>query len=146
MTGRNKRAIEDHFDVNNELDNMLRAKGKPSQADMVRNITPVGVKCIFVRQSEQLGLGHAVLSAERAVGGDPFAVLLADDFLTDYEPGVTADLVKAFEYKGKSQLSMMEVDGCDISKYGVAVPSASGTGISGIVEKPEFSEAPSNLA
>ena len=69
----------------NELETMLRAKGKDVQADMVRNIIPAGVECIFVRQAEQLGLGHAVLCAERAVGGDPFAVLLADDFLTDYE-------------------------------------------------------------
>jgi UTP--glucose-1-phosphate uridylyltransferase len=95
VTGRNKRAIEDHFDANNELETMLRAKGKDAQADMVRNIIPGGVECIFVRQAEQLGLGHAVLCAERAVGGDPFAVLLADDFLTDCEPGVTADLAQA---------------------------------------------------
>ena len=75
---------------------MLRSKGKDAQANMVRNIIPAGVECIFVRQSEQLGLGHAVLCSERAVGDDPFAVLLADDFLTDYEPGVTADLARAF--------------------------------------------------
>ena len=74
---------------------MLRAKGKDAQAEMVRDVIPDGVECIFVRQAEQLGLGHAVLCAQRAVGGDPFAVLLADDFLTDYEPG-TAELVKAF--------------------------------------------------
>ena len=83
VTGRNKRAIEDHFDANNELETMLRANGKDAQADMVRNIIPSGVECIFVRQAEQLGLGHAVLCAERAVGSVPFAVLLADDFLTD---------------------------------------------------------------
>ena len=88
VTGRNKRAVEDHFDANNELETRLRAKGRNAQADMVRNILPTGIECIFVRQAEQLGLGHAVLCAERAVGGDPFAVLLADDFLTDYEPGV----------------------------------------------------------
>ena len=97
VTGRNKRAIEDHFDANNELETMLRAKGKDAQANMVRNIIPEGVECIFVRQAEQLGLGHAVLCAERAVGGDPFAVRLADDFLTDYEPGVTADLGKRLQ-------------------------------------------------
>ena len=123
VTGRNKRAIEDHFDANNELETMLRAKGKNAQADMVRNIIPEGVECIFVRQAEQLGLGHAVLCAERAVGGDPLAVLLADDFLTDYEPGVTADLAQAFASTGKSQLSVMAVDGPDISRYGVVVPS-----------------------
>ena len=114
VTGRNKRAIEGHFDANNELETMLRAKGKFAQADMVRNIIPAGVECIFVRQAEQLGLGHAVLCAERAVGGNPFAVLLADDFLTDYEPGVTAILAQAFASSGKSQLSVMEIDGPDI--------------------------------
>ena len=146
VTGKNKRAIEDHFDANNELETMLRAKGKDSQADMVRKIIPDGVECIFVRQAEQLGLGHAVLCAERALGGDPFAVLLADDFLTDYEPGVTADLTNSFAKTGKSQLSIMEVDGPDISKYGVVVPNLAGTGIAGLVEKPDVAEAPSNLA
>ena len=146
VTGRNKRAIEDHFDANNELEIKLRAQGKDVQADMVHNIIPAGVECIFVRQAEQLGLGHAVLCAERVVGGDPFAVLLADDFLTDYAPGVTADLAQAFESSGKSQLSVMEVDGPDISKYGVVVPNVSGTGIAGLIEKPDVNEAPSNLA
>jgi UTP--glucose-1-phosphate uridylyltransferase len=146
VTGRNTRAIEDHFDANNELETMLRAKGKDAQADMVRNIIPAGVECIFVRQAEQLGLGHAVLCAERAVGGDPFAGLLADDFLTDYEPGVTADLMQAYALSGKSQLSVMEVVGPDISKYGVVVPNESGAGIAGLVEKPHASDAPSNLA
>ena len=146
VTGRNKRAIEDHFDANNELEFMLRSKGKNAQADMVRNIIPEGVDCIVVRQAEQLGLGHAVLCAERAVGSESFAVLLADDFLTDYKTGVTADLVKAFQISGKSQLSVMEVDGPDISKYGVVVPNGSGAGIAGLVEKPDMNDAPSNLA
>ena len=146
VTGRNKRAIEDHFDANNELETMLRVQGKDAQADMVRNITPQGVECIFVRQAEQLGLGHAVLCAERAVGGDPFAVLLADDFLTDYKPGVTTDLAQAFKTSGKSQLSVMEVDGPNISKYGVVVPHGAGAGIVGLVEKPDANDAPSNLA
>ena len=146
VTGRNKRAIEDHFDTNNELETILRAKGKDAQADMVRNILPEGVECIFVRQAEQLGLGHAVLCAERAVGGDPFAVLLADDFLTNYEPGVTADLAQAFSNSGKSQLSVMEVNGPDISKYGVVVPNESGSGIAGLIEKPDAHDAPSNMA
>ena len=146
VTGRNKRAIEDHFDANNELESMLRDKGKDAQADMVRNIIPKGVACIFVRQAEQLGLGHAVLCAERAVGGDPFAVLLADDFLTDYEHGVTGDLAQAFANSGKTQLSGMEVDGPDISKYGVVVPNGSGAGIAGLIEKPDAYDAPSNLA
>ena len=146
VTGRNKRAIEDHFDTNKDLETMLLSQGKESQAAMVRNIIPEGVECIFVRQAEQLGLGHAVLCAERAVAGDPFAVLLADDFLTDYEPGVTMDLINAYAKTGKSQLSVMEVDGADISKYGVVSPNNSGVGIAGLIEKPDAKEAPSNLA
>ena len=125
---------------------MLRAKGKDAQADMVRNIIPAGVKCIFVRQAEQLGLGQAVLCAERAVGGDPFVALLADDFLKDYEPDVTANLAQAFASSGKSQLSVMEVHGPDISKYGVVAPNRSDAGIAGLVEKPDAIDAPSNLA
>ena len=146
VTGRNKRSIEDHFDSNNELEAALRAGGKEEQANMVRNILPPGVECIFVRQPEQLGLGHAVLCAERAVGNDTFAVLLADDFLTDYIPGVTADLIRAYELNGKSQLSVMKVEGPDISKYGVIVPDADGTGIIGLSEKPNIADAPSKLA
>ena len=147
VTGRNKRAIEDHFDNNQELEMALRAKGKAEQADMVKNILPEGVQCIFVRQPEQLGLGHAVLCAERAVGIDPFAVLLADDFLTYEEgAGVTADLSRAFSASGKTQLSVMEVDGPDISKYGVIVPNSQPGSIAGLVEKPDANKAPSNLA
>ena len=146
VTGRNKRAIEDHFDVNKELELALRSKGKNEQADMVRNIVPSHVECLFVRQAEQLGLGHAVLCAERAVAGDPFAVLLADDFLTDYDPGVTADLVDAFGKNGNSQLSVMPVDEAYISQYGVIIPSSDGHGVIGMVEKPRQNEAPSNLA
>jgi UTP--glucose-1-phosphate uridylyltransferase len=146
VTGRNKRAIEDHFDVNKELELALRSKGKDVQAEMVRNIIPPHVECIFVRQPEQLGLGHAVLCADRAVAGEPFAVLLADDFLTDYAPGVTADLIGAFEKTGNSQLSVMPVDEAYISQYGVIIPSANGHGVIGMVEKPRQDEAPSNLA
>ena len=146
VTGRNKRSIEDHFDANNELEAALRASGKDSQADMVRNILPSGVECIFVRQPEQLGLGHAVLCAERAVGEDTFAVLLADDFITDQSPGATADLINAYQVNGKSQLSVMEVDGPEISNYGVVVPDKGGTGIIGLNEKPKLEDAPSKLA
>ena len=146
VTGRNKRAIEDHFDANNELEVELLARGKTEQADMVRKILPAGVECIFVRQAQQLGLGHAILCAERAVGNNPFAVLLADDFITDHMPGVTADLAKAFYKTGKSQLSVMKVSDIEISKYGIVVPSKSKTGIEGLIEKPKSGAAPSDLA
>jgi UTP--glucose-1-phosphate uridylyltransferase len=146
VTGRNKRAIEDHFDSNNELEIALRAKGKTEMASMVKNILPKGVECIFVRQPEQLGLGHAVLCAERVVGGEPFALLLADDFLTYSGNGVISDLIRGFKKTGKSQLSVMKVNGPDISKYGV-IESNNETGqVTGLIEKPIFENAPSNLA
>ncbi len=146
VTGRNKRAIEDHFDNNQELEMALRAKGKNDQAEMVKNILPAGVECIFVRQPEQIGLGHAVLCAQRAVGNEPFAVLLADDFLTYQGDGVTAELVRAFAISGKTQLSVMKVDGPEISKYGVIVPTEKPGSVAGLIEKPEKDNAPSNLA
>ena len=146
VTGRNKRAIEDHFDSNSELEIALRSKGKNEMAEMVKNILPKGIECIFVRQSEQLGLGHAVLCAERVVGNEPFALLLADDFLTYKDNGVTLDLIEAFEKSRKSQLSVMEVYGPDISKYGVLVLNSKTGLVEGIIEKPDFENAPSDLA
>jgi len=146
VTGRNKRAIEDHFDSNYELENILRAKGQCSQANMVRNIIPEGINCLFVRQAEQLGLGDAILCAKPAVGDEPFAVLLADDLVVDHSPVTTAELVAAFNKTGKSQISVMEVDGPEISKYGVVVPKAQGLGVAGLIEKPDPNAAPSNLA
>ena len=146
VTGRNKRAIEDHFDNNIELERALRAKGKYAQADMIKNILPDGVECIFVRQPEQLGLGHAVLCAERVVGDDPFAVILADDFLTYEGSGITSDLVRGYARSGKTQLSVMEIAGPDISKYGVIVPNKRPGSVAGLIEKPSALDAPSNLA
>ena len=146
VTGRNKRAIEDHFDNNQELEMALRAKGKDNQAETIKNILPKGVECIFMRQPEQLGLGHAVLCAERAVGNEPFVVLLADDFLIYEGDGPTADLVRSFEASSKTQLSVIEVNGPDISKYGVVLPGSEPGAIAGLVEKPDVDKAPSNFA
>ena len=146
VTGRNKRAIEDHFDNNNELEAVLRLKGKNEMADRVKNILPNGVECIFVRQPEQLGLGHAVLCAERVVGNEPFALLLADDFLTYKGNGITSDLIMGFEKTGKTQLCAMQVNGPEISKYGVLALSNESDLVTGLIEKPKFENAPSNLA
>ena len=146
VTGRNKRAIEDYFDTNRELEEVLRAKNKHDQADMIKNILPAGVQCIFVRQPEQKGLGHAILCAERAVGNEPFAVLLADDFITYEGDGVTADLVQAFKLSQKSQLSILEISGPEISEYGVIIPNEKTGMVSGLLEKPKATEAPSNMA
>jgi UTP--glucose-1-phosphate uridylyltransferase len=150
VTGRNKRAIEDHFDTNLELELALRAKGLHAQADTLNNILPSGVECVFVRQAEQLGLGHAVLCAERVVGGEPFAVLLADDFLThalqEGTSNVTSDLKAAFEATGQSQVSVMQVKGPNISKYGVIAVGVSQGSVKGLVEKPRYEVAPSDMA
>ena len=146
VTGRNKRAIEDHFDANIELEAALIAKGNLAQAKMVHNILPNGVECIFVRQPEQLGLGHAILCAQRAVGQEPFAVLLADDFISADSLGETTDLVKAFEKTGLSQLSVMKVLGPDISQYGVVKPGEKANSIIGLIEKPLYKNAPSDMA
>jgi len=146
VTGRNKRAIEDHFDANPELEGLLTRRGKAAQAAMVRDILPRGVECIFVRQAEQLGLGHAVLCAERAVGREPFAVLLADDFLTHDGPGTTRQLVSAFEASGRAQLSAMEIPRSDAGKYGMIIPGEAPNSVAGLTEKPDPAEAPSTRA
>ena len=146
VTGRNKRAIEDHFDTNQELESLLRSQGKHARAEMVRNIMPKGIECIFVRQPEPLGLGHAILCSERAVANEPFAVLLPDDFITSYKKGVTSDLANAYYNSGKSQISVMEVNGPEISKYGVVKKDSVTGKLSGLIEKPAFEDAPSNLA
>jgi UTP--glucose-1-phosphate uridylyltransferase len=145
ITGRNKRAIEDHFDSNPELERALIKKEKYSQAEMVRNILPKGIECIFIRQSEQLGLGHAVLCAERVVGNEPFAVLLADDFIICSNKGVTSQLVEGYETTGKSQLSVMTVADHDLNKYGVVKIGSKSNSVEGLIEKPLLKDAPSNL-
>jgi len=146
VTGRNKRAIEDHFDRNLELEASLISKNKLEAAEMVSNILPSNVECIFVRQPEQLGLGNAVLCAERVVGDNPFLLLLADDFLTKNKYNTSECLISAFKATGKSQLSAMEVDKSEVSKYGVISPSLNSNAVLSMVEKPTIKEAPSNLA
>ena len=146
VTGRNKRAIEDHFDNNQELEHILRSRGKVKEAELVKNTLPAGVECIFVRQAEQLGLGHAVLCAERAVAGEPFAVLLADDFLRCKSGGVTKTLKECFQRTGKTQISVMEINGPEISSYGVVVPGQDDQSMVGLIEKPSLKDKPSNLA
>ena len=142
VTGRTKRAIEDHFDANPELERELRDKGKDDVADMISEIVPSGVNCIFIRQHRALGLGHAVLCAESVVGPEPFMVLLADDVVRG---GVspTQALVEAYEKSGKSQLSVMTVPQKEASKYGMVVPGEDAGSVAGLIEKPEPEDAPS---
>ncbi|MCL1629060.1 UTP--glucose-1-phosphate uridylyltransferase GalU [Roseibaca sp. V10] len=149
VTGRNKRAVGDHFDANLELEAQLMAKGKTELRDMVRNIVPEGVSCIFVRQPEPLGLGHAVLCAAPAVGDNAFVVLLADDLMQGTELPTEA-LVRAYAKKPQTVLSVSEVDPKDTSKYGILKPGATDSdgliSVEGIIEKPAVDKAPSNLA
>src|SRR3954464_6352723 len=148
VTGRNKRAIEDHFDKAYELETELERKGKDVLLDMVRSVLPEGVRCIYIRQAEPLGLGHAVLCAQPVVGDDPFAVLLADD-LMDSEPPAMARMAQIFEREGSSLLGVEEVPRDQTQSYGiVTVDRMEGDSarIHSIVEKPKPADAPSNLA
>ncbi|UOA20700.1 UTP--glucose-1-phosphate uridylyltransferase (plasmid) [Sulfitobacter indolifex] len=150
VTGRNKRAIEDHFDANLELEWALLEKGKQEARDMIRNIVPSRVECLFVRQPEQLGLGHAVLCARRAVGDEPFAVLLADDLMHQDSGTPTGDLIEAYSRTGKSALCVAEVAASEVNKYGIVSPrsalSDNTWDVAGLVEKPTQEAAPSQLA
>lgn len=150
VTGRNKRAVEDHFDANLELEAALSAKGNEEAREMVRNIVPSHVECIFVRQPEQLGLGHAVLCARRAVGDEHFAVLLADDLMMQDVGTPIGDLIATSLKTGKSALSVSVVTQADVSKYGIIAPNEEVSdgvwGVGRMVEKPASADAPSNLA
>lgn len=148
ITGRNKRAIEDYFDFNKELDSELRAKGKTEIADKLASIVPDGVQCVFVRQHEQLGLGHAVMCAKRLVGEKPFMVSLADDFLIENPRSqlVLKEMVKAYNHSNKSQLCTMRVGDSEISKYGVVGLKNGTRQVTQVVEKPSLENAPSDNA
>jgi UTP--glucose-1-phosphate uridylyltransferase len=148
VTGRNKRAIEDHFDKAYELETELERKGKDMLLEQVRSVLPEGVRCIYIRQPEPLGLGHAVLCAQPVVGGDPFAVVLADD-LIDAEPPAMVRMAEVFAKEGVSLLGVEEVPRDQTQSYGiVTIDKMSGdlARIHSIVEKPRPAEAPSNLA
>ncbi len=151
ITGRNKRAIEDHFDKAYELESELEAAGKDKLLDAVRNVIPKNITCIFIRQSEPLGLGHAVLCARPVVGDDPFAVLLADDFM-DVEAGeqpVLAQMAEVFAAEGHSVLAVQDVPREETKQYGIVSVDAYKPRlerVKGIVEKPAPASAPSTLA
>jgi UTP--glucose-1-phosphate uridylyltransferase len=148
ITGRNKRAIEDHFDKAYELETELELKGKHKLLDMVQGVLPDNCRCIYIRQAEPLGLGHAVLCAWPVVGQEPFAVLLADE-LMDAEPPVTAHMAKRFAREACSLLGVAEVPREQTGNYGiVSVEDAQAevSRVRAIVEKPAPEEAPSRLA
>jgi UTP--glucose-1-phosphate uridylyltransferase len=148
ITGRNKRAIEDHFDRAPELEWDLEAKGKTRLLEAVRSVLPNHVNCIYTRQPHPLGLGHAVLCAAPIVGNEPFAVLLADDLL-DADTPVTRQLVDAAHQHNGSVLATQTIALEDSRKYGMVAGTAvdaRNTRVERIVEKPEPQDSPSNMA
>jgi len=147
VTGATKKAIEDHFDCDPELERALRESGKQALLDSIQGIIPEGVSCVYIRQGEPLGLGHAVLCARPAVGDEPFYVHLADDLIAG-QPGCLKQMADEFARHGNSVVAVEEVPEEKTSSYGiVAVKNANeGQQISEIVEKPDPADAPSNLA
>lgn len=150
VTSSTKRALEDHFDKSYELESELEKKGKIEALNMVRNIVPQGVSCVYVRQPEALGLGHAVLCARPAIGNNPFAVILPDDLIDGEGSGVVSQMVRAFNATGNSLLGVEEVPKADVGKYGIVNTSGgkieNTLTVEGIVEKPQPDQATSNLA
>ncbi|HUY03285.1 MAG TPA: UTP--glucose-1-phosphate uridylyltransferase GalU [Rhodocyclaceae bacterium] len=147
VTGRSKRAIEDHFDKAYELESELERRGKTELLEFVRNLLPKHINCIYIRQAEALGLGHAVLCAKPVVNDEPFAVLLADDLL-DGQPPVMRQMVDAYDYYNCSVLGVEEVPRSQTQRYGIVAtqPLADRVEmISAIVEKPRPEDAPSTL-
>ncbi|ABM62959.1 UTP--glucose-1-phosphate uridylyltransferase GalU [Halorhodospira halophila] len=151
VTGRTKRAIEDHFDTATELERELEAKGKEKLLRLVKDTVPKGVSCIYIRQGEALGLGHAVACARPAVGRrEPFGVILADDLINagDGAPAL-AQMAEVAAARGGSVLGVERVPQAETDKYGVVEGETVADGVTavrGMVEKPSPAEAPSNLA
>jgi UTP--glucose-1-phosphate uridylyltransferase len=151
ITGRGKRSIEDHFDKAYELEAELSARGKLALLEAVKDVVPKGINCVYIRQAEPLGLGHAVLCARSVVGDEPFAVLLADDLMQPGEDGVPvlAQMVEQYGKHHSSVLAVQEVPREETSSYGIVSSSPWGertARVTGIVEKPRPEQAPSTQA
>ena len=147
VTGRHKRPIEDHFDMTFELEVALEQAGKQELLDVVRSVKPNDMECIYVRQAQALGLGHAVLCAQRLVGQEPFAVLLADDLMVG-KPPVLAQMVEQFAEWRTSILAVQEVPAEHTRRYGIVAGNAVNDrliDVQRMVEKPAPEEAPSRL-
>ena len=147
VTGRTKRAIEDHFDKAYELESELALRNKTEMLEFVRNLLPKNINCIYIRQPEALGLGHAILCARPVIGDEPFAVLLADDLL-DGEPPVMKQMTDVFDYYRCSVIGVLDVPLADTRSYGIVKSSSVAERlerIEAIVEKPKPEEAPSTL-
>jgi UTP--glucose-1-phosphate uridylyltransferase len=147
ITGRNKRAIEDHFDKAYELETELSARGREKLLAILHNILPANVNCIYMRQSEALGLGHAVLCARPVVGNDPFAVILADDLISADVPAMQ-QMTDLYNHYHNSIIGVQRVASEETSRYGIVKVRPWEQGIhkmDGIIEKPQPQDAPSNL-
>jgi UTP--glucose-1-phosphate uridylyltransferase len=144
VTGASKRAIEDHFDSDPELEQALANAGKDEQLESIRGIVPKGVTCIYIRQGEPLGLGHAVLCAKAAVGDEPFFVHLADDLIAG-DPPCLKQMADEYDRHGGSVVAVETVPPEDSSSYGIVAIDDSAR-ITQIVEKPAPEDAPSNSA
>ena len=149
ITGRYKRAIEDHFDKSPALEKELVEKGKTELLNLVRSIAPIDASFIYIRQPEALGLGHAVLCAEPVVGDEPFAVILADDLVDSQKPAIGQLIEAREEMGGGNVLAVQDVPPSETKKYGIVGvddSSAKTSLVQEMVEKPDPSVAPSNLA
>ncbi len=147
ITGRNKRAIPDHFDKAYELETELAARGKTALLNLVRDIVPPGVNCIYIRQAEALGLGHAVLCAKPVVNNEPFAVILADDLIDAQKPAMR-QMTDLFNYYQCSILGVQQVAREETASYGIVAAQPMNPTLSkveSIVEKPAPAVAPSTL-
>lgn len=149
VTGRAKRSIPDHFDTAFELEATLEQAGKSKMLERVRSIVPPNVTCVYTRQSEALGLGHAVLCAKKLVGDEPFAVILADDLIRGDQTTCLQQMVNVYGREGGSVVAVQEVPREETSKYGIIEGERHSTDLTrvrGIVEKPQPEDAKSNLA
>lgn len=149
VTSSSKRAIEDHFDSNYELESTLENRGKHDLLEIVRDILPDGVSCAYIRQKSPQGLGHAVWCARQLVTDEPFAVLLADDLIDGGRQSCLQQMVEKFQETQSSVVAVQSIEPSETTKYGIVdVPRDSGvlTAIRGIVEKPKPEHAPSNRA
>lgn len=150
VTSNTKRAIEDHFDSHFELEMKLKAQGKEELLQIVRNVLPEGISCAYIRQSEALGLGHAILCAKHVVGNEPFAVLLADDLIDGLnDVSCLKQMVTQFSEIGSSMVAVEKIKPEECSKYGMIGMDkgfAKFGKINKIVEKPSLGKAPSDLA
>ncbi len=148
VTGRSKRSIEDHFDKAYELEVELEKKGKFELLRLIREVIPEGINCIYIRQSEPLGLGHAVLCAQPVIKNEPFAVILADDLMVG-DVSITRQMVEVYDRHHSSVLGVQEVPHELTRQYGIVSSdrvNAELEQVTGIVEKPKPEDAPSNLA